>query len=548
MTGYVWRRSALALGLLAALLAAAGGVLVVLGLPVWVPVAISLVVVVAQWALGPLLISWLIPAREIGWDGASYATDHVLGEIVARRCRDAGVRPVRLGIVDDGTPNAFTFGHTRRDARVYVTRGLLERLDERQLDAVVSHEIGHVKHNDVVVMAVVSTIPLVLYYAWLTLRSNIGQQHLFIPAVVAWLGYLLSQLAVLAVSRARELGADHWSCEVTGDGDALCSALVAIGYGMGQVDAERAALAKEAMEAGNKRAARRIARGNPRARAAGMLGIADPAQSSTVLAATEQGLEPREVMGALRWDAASPWARVQQLLSTHPLVLRRLAALETSGLPGAPQQWHASEVAATCHGPDLTRARARFPFELVVRLAPWVAGLVVVLGWGRHDGLLVTQAAAALGVAVVVRALLVYRPGVSVPVDRVASLLERLDAGPVTGLPVSLRGRVTGRGMPGYVLSPDVVVQDDSGFVAVRYRQPWPLARSVFGLLRVPALQGQEVLVRGWNRRAPGPVLELRDLVPAEGARVRGWRWVAEYVVGVVLAVVGALAWYALTR
>ena len=49
---------------------------------------------------------------------------------------------VRLGIVDDGNPNAFTFGHTPKDARVYLTRGLLERLDERELDAVVTHEVG----------------------------------------------------------------------------------------------------------------------------------------------------------------------------------------------------------------------------------------------------------------------------------------------------------------------------------------------------------------------------------------------------------------------
>jgi len=42
---------------------------------------------------------------------------------------------VKLGIIDDGTPNAFTFGHTRHDARVWVSRGLLERLDDDELDA-----------------------------------------------------------------------------------------------------------------------------------------------------------------------------------------------------------------------------------------------------------------------------------------------------------------------------------------------------------------------------------------------------------------------------
>ena len=112
------------------------------------------------------------------------------------------------------------------------------------------------------------------------------------------------------------------------------------------------------------------------------------------------------------------------------------------------------------------------------------------------------------------------------PQPRVTALLTRLDASPATGLAVELRGQVIGRATPGYVLSPDLVVQDESGFVPISYGQPWPFARSVFGLLRVPDLLDQEVVVRGWYRRNPAPVLELRELVPAEGRRARaptGW-------------------------
>lgn len=545
MTGYVLRRSALALGLLTALLAAGGALLVALGLPVWVPGVLSLLVVTAQWALSPYLVQWLIPARELSRrpDGG-YETDHVLGELVARRCADAGVRPVRLGIVDDGTPNAFTFGHSRRDARIYVTRGLLERLDERELDAVVSHEVGHVRHNDVVVMAIAATVPLVLYYAYLALREA-RQQNTAVPAVVAFLGYLLSQLVVLGLSRARELDADHWSCQVTGDGDALCSALVKVAYGMGQVDAQRASRAAEvarSKDRDRKKALVKERRRDSRLRAAGMLGIADAQQGANVLAAAEQGLEPREVVGALRWDTCNPWARFLQLFSTHPLVVRRIAALEGSGLPGAPRRWSATQVASSCQGPEVARARRRFPLELVVRYTPLVAGLVGLAAWGAHRYVLLAEAALVGGAALFVRSAFARPLGAARPVDRVASLLERLDASPVTGLPVSIRGRVTGRGMPGYVLSPDLVVQDDSGFVAVLYTQPWPFARTWFGLLRVPELLDQEVVVRGWYRRSPSPVLELRELVPASGPRVRGFSWVAAYLLGAGLALAGGAA------
>ncbi|GAB4081832.1 M48 family metalloprotease [Modestobacter muralis] len=545
MTGYVLRRSALSLTLLAALLAAGGAVLVQLGVPVWVPVVLAVLVVAGQYALAPYLVQWLIPAQRIEWVGDHYDTHHEVGAIVARRCAEAGVRPVRLGIVDDGTPNAFTFGHTRGNARIYVTRGLLERLDERELDAVVSHEVGHVKHNDVLAMAIASTVPIVLYYVYLSLRGS-NNANTAIPAVVSFLGYLLSQLVVLSLSRARELGADHYSCSVTGDGDALCSALVSIGYGMGQVDAERAAATHEAKEAKHKERQKQLAkedRRHQRMQSVGVLGIADQAQGATVLAARERGLDAREVIGALRWDTCNPWARWTQLFSTHPLIVRRIAALEDSGLAGAPTRWSAHEVARSCVGPEVTRARRRFWLELPVRYLPLIAVLVGAVAWGTDDWLLLAQAATVGGVALFVRTAFSRPLGPSRPVSRVTELLTRLDASPVTGLPVEVRGRIVGRGTPGYVLSPDLVVQDESGFVPVLYLQPWPFARSLFGLLRAPDLIDTDVVVRGWYRRSPAPVLELREMVPADGARVRGFQWVVAYALSVLIAAAGGAAW-----
>src|SRR5205085_6672930 len=106
-------------------------------------------------------------------------------------------------------------------------------------------------------------------------------------------------------------------------------------------------------------------------------------------------------------------------------------------------------------------------------------------------------------------------PGAFTPVPEVTGLLERLDASPVRGIPVEVRGRIIGRGMPGYVLSPDMVVQDTSGFVPLVYLQPIPFARAWFGLARVEEFIGQDVVARGWYRRSPGPAMELREVVAA---------------------------------
>src|SRR3954447_16772574 len=162
--GFVLRRSFPSIGGLLGLLLVVGfAVVIFLGAPLWFPIAFAVGMVLIQYAINPFIIQWLVPADVIPHDGQRYLTDHPLGELVARRCRDAGVPLVRLGVVDDGNPNAFTFGRTPKSARMWVTRGLLERLDERELDAVVSHEVGHVKHWDFAVMTLAAVIPMVLY-------------------------------------------------------------------------------------------------------------------------------------------------------------------------------------------------------------------------------------------------------------------------------------------------------------------------------------------------------------------------------------------------
>jgi hypothetical protein len=148
-------------------------------------------------------------------------------------------------------------------------------------------------------------------------------------------------------------------------------------------------------------------------------------------------------------------------------------------------------------GPDLDRARRRFWLELPVRYLWLAALLVLAIAWGRDDVESMARSATVLGVGLLVRTAF-QRPLLPArPVGRVTSLLTRLDASPVTGSSVESRGRVIGRGMPGYRLSPDLVVQDGSGFLPVLYRQPWPFARAILGVPRAERFIDQDVVVRG---------------------------------------------------
>ncbi|HEX3706445.1 MAG TPA: zinc metalloprotease HtpX [Mycobacteriales bacterium] len=540
--GYVWRRSALSLFTLASVLVLVGGLVVIFtSVSPVVPFVVSILIVLAQYAFGPTIIEWLTPAYVIDKlpDGSGYADGQRLGQIVAQQCHNAGVPLVKLGVIDDGTPNAFAFGRTQRDARIWVSRGVVERLDDRELAAVVAHEVGHVKNRDFIVMTVAAIIPIVLYYVYVMGRSQRGQ-----AAIVGWVayaGYLLSQLAVLALSRARELGADHHSCVATGDGEALCSALVKIAYGIGQADRARSQQVRDLTAQKRRKEARALERQGHRMKAVRALGIANDRVDGALVDSIESGQTPQVALAAMKWDAVNPWGRFSEKLATHPLVVHRVAALETSGLPGAPTSWHATDL-LRARGPEVTAARVRFWWELPLRYLGFVALIAAaIVGFSAHNAKLAADLGLIAGALLVARAL--QRTPVTgfVPVDRVTSLLSRMDASPVTGIPVSIKGRVLGRGMPGYVFSADIVVADESGYVPVLYTNQLPFSRTFFALCRAGRFADQDVIVTGWYRREMGPYVELRRVVPANGRAANNSQFIINYSLSVLLLAVSAI-------
>jgi Zn-dependent protease with chaperone function len=542
--GFVLRRSLPSIVGLIGLAVGVGFLLVVFaGAPLWFPAIFAIGLIALQYAINPMIIEWMVPAGIIDHDGTRYLTEHPIGEIVAGRCRDAGVPLVKLGIVDDGMPNAFTFGHNQSDARMWITRGLLERLDQRELDAVVTHEVGHIKHRDFVIMTVAAVIPMLLYFLFLMSRFARDKRAQGV-AFAAYIAYLLSNFMLLALSRAREYGADHWSCERTGDGDALASALVKVAYGMGQVRAEEQVQAAALVAAGKegKAEAVRRQRDSSRIRSMRAMGIFEPRAADAMAVAFGQGVDPERAVGAMRWETVNPWGRTLELMASHPLVAHRIEALEESGLPGAPKHWSVLRATADVDAATRMSLRSKWARELVVAYGAWALLLVMVFfGVFTHSTTAVGLALALAGGGLLYKQLVRYPMHAEQPQLEITSLLERLDAGPVAAIPVEVQGRVIGRGTPGYLLSPDMVVQDQSGFVPLVWRQPIPFARAWFGLSKIQAYQGQSVVAKGWYRRTPGPVIELREVHAADGRSSKTWWWAACYSASALLLGVGLI-------
>ena len=536
---FVLRRSLPSLGGMTALILGAGfAVVVFLHAPLWFPFALAIAFTLLSYAINPWIIEHLVPASIIERTESGYRTEHPLGAMVAARCRQAGVPLVKLGIVDDGNPNAFTFGRTRADARMWVTRGLLERLDERELDAVVTHEIGHVKNRDFIVMTVAAVVPMVLYLVYLIARRA-NRDEAKAVAIAAYIGYIVAKFTLLALSRAREYSADHWSCQATGDGDALCSALVKIAYGMGSVDAARKSEAVVLVQSGKRRKRQRVNTRSLRLQSMSAMGIFDPRDAVAMETALAAGLEPQRAIAALRWDMVNPWAKVLEKMSSHPIVAHRFKALEESNLTGRPTRWSVLRALATVPPEQRFEARKHFAVELTLVLAPWAVLIpLVAFGAWQSSPLSIGVALIAAGLLFVVKQVMRY-PGNTEKVDKVASLIGRLDASPAAGIDVELTGRIIGRGMPGYVLSPDLVLQDESGFVPVLYANPIPFAGTLFGLARAEHFIGKDVVARGWYRRMPGPVVELREVRTSDGLRARGYTWIVRYTASVIVIIAG---------
>lgn len=168
-----------------------------------------------------------------------------LHALVDRLCALADVPKPRVGIADTDAPNAFATGRSQKRAVIVVTTGLLKRLDQDELEGVLAHELSHVAHRDVTVMAVASftailagTIVRFGMFGGLGVRDrrdNNTALMFMVVLLVSVLIYIASFLLIRLLSRYRELCADRGAALVTGRPTALARALQKITGDMGRI-------------------------------------------------------------------------------------------------------------------------------------------------------------------------------------------------------------------------------------------------------------------------------------------------------------------------
>jgi heat shock protein HtpX len=264
-------------------------------------VAIGIVLARWGWMSGSNAVLWSTGAREITTPRTP--DEQQLANVVDEMAIAAGIPRPRLYIIDDPDPNAFSTGRDPESASIAVTTTLLSLCNRDELQAVIGHEMGHIKNYDVRLMTLLAALVGMVAILSHGLRrimfqtsggsrsKNMGPIYVlvFIVWFVSWiLAPILTQLMAMAVSRKREYLADAMSAQFTRNPGALASALHKI---------EQPNALKSAITGG-----------------AAHLCIADPLGQD---ASTREG-----------W-----WA---DLLGTHPPMRLRIARLNAMGYLGAP--------------------------------------------------------------------------------------------------------------------------------------------------------------------------------------------------------------------
>ena len=193
-----------------------------------------------QYFYSDKMVLWTTGAHIV-----SESEEPQLHGMITRLCAIADLPKPQVAIVKTEVPNAFATGRSPNKAVVAVTTGILNKLSPAELEAVLAHELSHVKNRDMAVLTIASFIStLAFYFVRYSLYFNMGGDRrrdggsfllVWLISIAVW---VVSFLLIRALSRYREYSADRGSAIITGQPSDLASALMKISGLMDRVPKE----------------------------------------------------------------------------------------------------------------------------------------------------------------------------------------------------------------------------------------------------------------------------------------------------------------------
>ena len=273
---------------------------------------------IIQWLIAPYLIGAMYRVKEV-----NSSEDPALYNMVERLSQKSKIKTPKLMKAKMAIPNAFAYGSPLTGSRVAVTTGLLETLEEEEVEAVIAHELGHLKHRDVQVMMFVSILPAIFYYIGYSMllssmfnrRDSRDSGGTVIIGIAAIALYWILTLFTLYLSRIREYYADRHSVSIVDDGSRKLSE----------------GLAKIVNSTSNIRNRSRKSRDTGGSNSFKALFISDPDRAEIDAAALRHlggNMGDRKLVEEVLRKKVTTFDKVMEIFSTHPNIVKRLKALQ----------------------------------------------------------------------------------------------------------------------------------------------------------------------------------------------------------------------------
>lgn len=515
-------------GLLAALVIP---IVIITGGNVLIAILASILVLIIQFLISPwitdLVMKWFYKA-----DFNAKLPDY-LQNFLNTECQKYNIINPKIAIIDDGAPNAFTYGRTKKSARLVITRGIMELLNEEEAKVVVAHEIGHIVHLDMLFMTVAQLVPLVLYAVYQicikaqrkTSNNDKSNGLTAIVALIAYVLYVITQYIVLWLSRTREYYADSFSIEETKNPSALAEALVKIGFG----------LSTNKINDNNSKL--NVSKRNA-------LGIFDSSASKAMAVASfdENGNVSKErIKNAMKWEMWNPWAKWFELHSTHPLISKRITAISEQCEKYSQTPYIIFDLKKTESYVD------DFIIEAIINFLPTITAIItaiviaMIAKTAKNNTIILTSGIGILATTFFSYIKFKKRHKNSFKETNVSELLSEVKVSNITSIPCILEGEIIGRGNPGCIFNEDFVIKDDTGIIFLDYNQPLNIANKFFALFQSEKYFNKKVRVKGWYRRSPVPYVEIYEY-EVNGKNKRIWTYGLSKVIYAILAILGIAA------
>jgi len=272
---------------------------------------IVVVMNLAQWLLAPYIVDAMYRVKPMA------ETDNPqLHQTVKNLSMKSGISIPKLMLSKIPLPNAFAYGSPLTGNRVAVTEGLLKNLNDGEVEAVIGHELGHLKHRDVQTMMVVSFLPALFYYIGFSLmwsgnsrNSRDGSNNALFGIVFMAFSWVLN-IFILYLSRVREYYADRHSASIVDNGSTKLST------GLARIVHSTRRTTRSKQEQKNLNAFK-------------ALFIADPDKAATDSATlTTMEASGSQLVAEILAKKPTFGDKLLEAFSTHPNIIKRLKALQ----------------------------------------------------------------------------------------------------------------------------------------------------------------------------------------------------------------------------